>query len=156
MNKELIMNCREIQKNFVYYSEGLLSSQKMQEIRSHLEECKVCSLLLTKVSNTYSVFDLVKVPELPADLTKKIEARLKKHHIQVSFERFTINRSVSGIAATVLVLIGIGLGILVGGKIENIPAVSKNVGLNEAIDNYAGEYTLIESGQSLEALLTNE
>jgi predicted anti-sigma-YlaC factor YlaD len=156
MSKELNMNCGQIRKNLVNYYEGLLSAEKMKEMREHMEGCSSCALLYTKVSNTYLVFDRVKAPDLSFDLINKIEARIKKHSMQVSFERFTINRFVSKVAATVIIIIGIGLGILVGGEMEYIRTANKNVGMNEAFEIFGDEYSLTESGQSLEALLTNE
>jgi anti-sigma factor RsiW len=136
--------------------EGSLSDQKTREVQEHLESCEACSVLLNNVEKTYEAFDNLSVPGINPYLSTKIEARLKKNHLQIEVARLPFRRVFPKVAAGAIIVIGIVLGIFVGGQMKYLHTANKDGGLNEVVEMYTDVYSATDANQNTDAIFTNE
>jgi hypothetical protein len=149
------MKCRYVKNNLFGYIENTLPSQTMQEVSLHLENCKDCKKLFSEVERTYHVYDSLDM-EYP-DLWMGIDKKLKGHHTSV-VEFIPEHRVFYRIAASVIIFIGIGLGVLLGGKyytsrLANKQTITNQYGLPEY---YTSEQNSMDGESDLAVLYPNE
>jgi hypothetical protein len=149
-----IMNCKQTQHQFLFFIEGSLSIQKTQEIHDHLQKCEACSLLFNSIKDTYNAFDNMPLPDMNPYLAYKIESHLTKHSIHLNIAHLPFSRILPKIAASVIIIIGLVLGIFVGGQMKYLHAANQESNLNKAVEMYTGVYN--STGENSEALFSNE
>ena len=149
------MKCREIENNLIAYIEKSLPMDTMQDFELHLQECNACKLLLGKVNATYQSFEFSSIPQLKPFFITRVEAKIHhKKHLPAFVPRYTI---LNKIAASVLILVGIGIGVFIGGKLPSPISSASTTTQSEMLETYASEYNLDDSGfGSLETIMTNE
>lgn len=148
------MNCNQAQNHFLFFMEGSLSSQKTREVQEHLEKCDACAILLNDVEKTYRAFDNVHVPEVNPYLSTRIDARLKKNHLEIEVASLPLRRIFPKVAATAIIIIGIALGVFVGGQMKYLH--SEEGSLNEVVKTYTDVYNASYNNPNTDALLANE
>jgi hypothetical protein len=133
------MKCRYIEKNLLGYIENTLPSHVMTEINIHLEKCNECKHLLNQVKLTYGIFDLneTEVPELFTGIQNKL-----KVHSTTVVEFIPQHRVLYRFAASVVIIVGVALGILIGGKYSTTQ-ISKNASASEQLNS--SEYSATDS-----------
>jgi hypothetical protein len=149
------MKCRETENNLIGYIEKTLTADQMQDMALHLKECNTCNILFDEVKTTYTSFGALPEPSLNPFFYTRVAAKLhNKKHIADFIPKYTV---FTKIASSVLIIVGIGIGIYLGGEMQ-IPAASlSSSAQTEMLEAYTSEYNLDDSGfQVLESLITNE
>ena len=148
------MKCSYVENNLIGLIEKTLSQQFQDEIVHHIDNCQNCKLLVSNVTNAYTVFDSNNI--VIPDLYPAIEQRLRKHHTSV-IEFVPQHRIAFRIAASILVIIGMGLGVFIGGKYysssTSLSQTSAQVDIN---DYYSTENYQMDGETGLALLYTND
>ncbi len=75
------MNCEEIRKNMPQYTSGDLNSEVYTRIKSHLEVCPDCSLLLHEMESTMELIKRKKKQEPNPFLYTRIKEKLSEQEL---------------------------------------------------------------------------
>ena len=151
------MDCKLVYNNLIGFVEDTLPAALSVEMRKHIASCELCQKLVENVAATYTVYDNVPSPEVNPFIYTRIEQKLKN-----KFQTQIINKPVfiwklQPIAATILIFIGIGLGIFIGKNLSNTTAAIVTQDKNEVLNTYASEYYITGiSADNIEVLLNNE
>jgi len=149
------MNCRNLQNNLIGYIEKTLPPSLISEIKLHIEECETCKLLYSQTSSTYLIFEKAKNNSIP-DLFPGISRKLSKHHTSV-IEFVPRYKIIFRVAASITVILGIGIGILVGGKYTSSKnSLSQVTVQEETLDFYSTIINPMDGETGLALLYTNE
>lgn len=138
-NKTDIMKCKHVHKNFIEYIEHTLSEPLSTALHDHLDNCPECKMLFKNILNTYSVFNNLPKPEINPYFYTKIEQRLKSKNQDLSLSSFVLKR-LQPVIASVIIILGIGLGILIGKGLASTNLINKD--RTSILDAYASEYYL--------------
>lgn len=149
------MRCKEFENKIIDYLEGRLQDTELIRMKEHLETCGHCNRLYAEVRRTYDMLGQEKAPELQAGFYDRVLARMQSQ-LPRTERVITLNR-VYATAATVLVLVGLALGILLG---SNMAGNGASMAGNEQIyymDSVASDFYLnTEQTASLENFLVEE
>jgi len=154
---EQIMNCDQINKNLIGYIEQAIPVDLQKKISAHLQECKTCRALYENVVATYTVYDKIPVTEVNPFFYTRLEQKLKAKHL--TNETFVPKMiwKLQPIAASFLIVVGIGLGIMIGKSISGSSISLTSPNRSEILEAYASDYYLTSSGdESLNVLMNNE
>lgn len=138
------MNCKTIHKNLIFFIEKKLPSEIEQQINLHLQQCNVCSSLYKEILATINSIDSEKKIETnPFFYTRLMQ---KIENIKSKKERIILKpafiRIFQPTLYSVIVFLGISLGIWLGYNINN--ESGKNLPGSQAseLQAYANEYYL--------------
>ena len=138
------------------YIEQNLASDIRLQIENHLVGCSTCRKLFEQVEATYTSLDHLVIPHLEPDFINKTIAKIPA--TETAIMRYLPSRKAfNRIAAAVLILISIGFGITLGGKMQTTISVNQNniaISTNETAT--PSDYIVDNGDQSLEVLFTNE
>lgn len=154
------MNCRHIENNLIGYIESSLTPSLMLEVKEHIEACEACKQIYLQVKCTYEIFSDNRNIPVP-DLYPGILQKLKYHHTSV-VEFVPRHRVIYRVAASIIVIIGIGLGIFMGGKYSSIkngnaPSfTSQSNSGDEVSESYSTLVNSMDGESGLAMLYTNE
>jgi predicted anti-sigma-YlaC factor YlaD len=151
------MNCDQVKQNFIGYIERTIPIGLQEEMETHLNECHACGILYQNVAATYTSFGNVPVPEINPFFYARLEHRLAEKY--QPRQKFTLRLlwKLQPIAATFLVLIGIGIGIIIGQSISGSGIALSSPNRTEVLKNYANDYNLTYTGEeNLAVLMNNE
>lgn len=149
------MNCRNIENNLIGYIENTLPEDFSHEMDLHLQNCLKCKNLVLQVQSTYLILDK---PELNTpELFQGIKLKYSKHHTTV-IEFIPRHRIIYRIAASVLIITGIGFGILLGGKFSTSGTSTSKTILEQSNlpDDYSSETSSMDNEPGLASLYSNE
>ena len=151
------MNCYQINKNFIGYIEQTIPTELQEQIGVHLNGCHNCSELYKNIVATYTIYEKLPLPEVNPYFYTRLEQKLKsKHQLNQKFVPQIIWK-LQPVAATILVFIGIGSGILIGTSISGSEITFKKPNRSEVLEVYASDYNLVSTGdESLAILMNNE
>ncbi len=149
------MNCRNVENNIIGYIENTLPMQTHKEIDLHMANCKDCKHLALQIKKTYSILDDANLQE--PELFKAITDKLQRHHTTV-VEFIPKHRIFYRIAASIIVIVGVSLGVFIGGNYssttyDEIQTISSQKGLP---DYYTSVVNSMESESGLVSLYSNE
>lgn len=152
------MNCRNVQKILIDFLEGSLDDATNKGVEKHLESCAKCFDLFQHVRRTYTSYEKVPKRDPGPFFAARVMERYHKKGIVESNTTHRIIRILQPIAASILIVIGVGSGIYLG---KNLAAtktvVSAPVLNNESLETYASEIYLDDLGeQSVDNLINNE
>jgi hypothetical protein len=154
------MNCRHLENNLFGYIESSLTPSLMLEVKEHIEDCEACKQIYLQVKCTYEVFNVHRTMPVP-DLYPGILQKLKYHHVSV-VEFVPRHRVIYRVAASIIVIIGVGIGIFVGGKYSSIKNsntqsfVSQSNSGDEVSESYSTLVNSMDGESGLAMLYTNE
>lgn len=155
--KESKMNCDHVKQNFIGYIEQSIPIDLHEEMNAHFSECPVCRELYQNVAATYTAFDKVTVPELSPYFYTRLEQKLAAKY--QPRQKFTphLMWKLQPIAATLLIILGIGLGILIGQSISGSGITISSPNRSEVLNAYATDYNLTYTGEeNMAELMNNE
>jgi len=95
------MNCREFKSEHVAFVDDLLSAEKMAEGRRHIEHCRECAALDTRIRRSLLVVRNIPQIEPSADFMLRLNAALKQPVIEPRKSRQTLLASSLAAAAAV-------------------------------------------------------
>jgi hypothetical protein len=149
------MTCRDIENNLIGYIENTLPLTLKQEMDLHIQECKECRLMIFQVIKTYNVLDTAYF-EIP-DLYPGIKSKLKRHHTTV-VEFVPQHKIIFRVAASLVVLIGIAMGVILGGKYSStrITGTTANSAQYDLPEYYTSESNSMDNESDLAVLYANE
>ncbi len=146
------MNCDQINKMFIPYSEGELSSRESEEVSTHLQSCKSCSAIYSELQSTYDLIDRRKELEPNAFLYTRIKQQLENEELR---ERGVVKVSIlKKILQPVMVTMVLTFAVFSGIKLGN---TYKQKTENRVIVERTTEYYLNDMQQeSLEMAILND
>ena len=149
------MRCKEFENKIIDYLEGSLSNVEMNRMKDHLEGCEQCSQLYEEIRLTYSMADQEKAPEMHRGFYDRVKARMDSGQPEAG-KTIRLNRFYAA-AATILVLIGLALGILLGSNLARNGASMAGNEHTYYMDSIASDFYLnTEQTASLENFLVEE
>ncbi|NJK94280.1 MAG: hypothetical protein HC905_04465 [Bacteroidales bacterium] len=98
-----MMNCSHIKNHILAYIEKTLSQQELDSMKSHIESCDACKVLLNRFSSVYSSMDSVN-PEVSPYFYSKTLNRLEKGKEQESWIPLSLLNSLKPVLAGLLLL----------------------------------------------------
>ncbi len=149
------MNCNQINKNIIGYAEQSIPIYLQEQMTSHLQECQKCRILFEEVKATYSVYDKTIVPEINPFFYTKLQQKLQSGY-QTETKMIKLAWKLHPMAASVLIVIGIGMGIMLGNSISGSGITIIKPNRSEVLEAYASDYFVSTSDESLAVLMNNE
>ena len=151
------MNCKYVNKNLIGYIEQAIPIKLQEEIKEHLNECHACRKLLEEVRATYTVFDKRPVPEVNPFFYSKLEQKLKNKEKREAAFFPEIIWKLRPVAASVLIFIGISMGVFIGNSLYGSGIALKKPDRAEILNAYASEYYLTDTGDdTMNTLISNQ
>ena len=116
----MIMRCKEIKENLIFFIEGSLNHDRAMQIQKHLEECQECKSSYLKLKSVLSIIETEKIKESNPYFSMKVLERLKySSETSKVFSAFKIIRILKPVVAIFLIGIAIYTGILMGGSFSH-------------------------------------
>lgn len=143
------MNCKLLQKNLIGYIEGTISPTLRHLMDDHAKNCHSCSKLIHQVKATYKLIDEISVPEPDPLFYTRLEQRLKTK-LKPQARSVSLFEKLKPLAASLLLIIGIGIGFAIGKNLQNVSLTSSE--REEILKEYASDYYL--SGANEENVYT--
>jgi hypothetical protein len=151
------MNCKHLYKDIIGYAEHTISSDLNKKIEQHLSECSSCEKIYQEVLKTYEVFDHCPTPEVNPYFYTRVEQKLKALRDREIFSVYGLVWKIKPVAATVLIVAGISMGVFIGKNISGSNSSTNNNDRKEILEAYATDYYLTgTSDESTYVLVTNE
>jgi hypothetical protein len=148
------MKCKQVHKNFIGYIENTLPGALSTALHDHLDNCPECKKVYDHILATYTVFNKLPNPEINPFFYTKVEQRLKSKVQQGLTLSTLITKKLQPVIASVIIIVGICLGIIVGKGLANSRFTNKDSAILEA---YASEYYLSGTNDdSVDAFIDNE
>lgn len=149
------MKCKDIHTNWIGYLEKTLSERERQAMEKHLSHCTSCNALIENVKNTYTLFDHKKGTGPSPFFVTRVEQALTKRIQQEPVSPVLAIRWMP-VAASFLLLLAIGTGILVGNKLSSgLSVQTTTYTTSEMFEAYTSGYDTNHT-LSLESIFYNE
>lgn len=149
------MRCKEFENKIIDYLEETLPATEMNRINEHLEKCGQCSRLYDEIRRTYGLPGQEKAPEMQPGFYERVKTKMDSKQENAG-KSISLNRFYAA-AATILVLIGLALGILLG---SNLAGNDSSMAADEHtfyMDSIASDFYLnTDQTASLENFLVEE
>lgn len=109
--KQIKMNCKQIHSNLIFYLEGELSSEKMQAVKFHLNDCDGCRHFAEMLKQQLQLIESEKQAEVSPYFFTKLSVRLDE-----SYERplLPVQGWLQTATLSLLLIVGIVIGIYFG------------------------------------------
>jgi len=148
------MKCNKVHKNLIFYIDGELSSDKTEEIYTHLMQCNECRKLYEQMAGIWNSAKEERIPYQPFFYTR-VEQELKNNKAK---EQSILKRYGKVILQSAIYFIVLGMGIFIGVQLgQGVPSqqqISDNEisSRQEFIEAYADSNYI--NGMQLESLET--
>lgn len=115
------MKCKAIHKKLIFFLEGDLPEDEMQEIKEHLSRCPGCMMFAQEMKKTLAVMQL----EIPVQVTSYFYTRIKARMEEQDEKQWKnagfsiLQKALQPVLFTVLLMAGIYTGIKIGGNAFN-------------------------------------
>ncbi len=112
------MNCKTLHKKLIFFIEGDLPYEEMQEAEAHLDECVECAAFAEEMKKTLEVVQWEKqIPGTPFFYTR-LKARMEKEQEETLPDRKSLvwNQIIQPAIFSFLLLIGVYTGIKIGSQ----------------------------------------
>ncbi len=119
------MSCKKIHNNLIFYLEGELSSEEMQAVRSHLDDCDDCRRFAEMMKQQLQLIESEKQTEVSPYFFTKLSVRLDEKYEQF---RLPAQGWLQLTTFSLLLIVGIVVGIYLG----NLPY---NTVQTQSVDN---------------------
>ena len=150
------MNCKVFENNVIGLIEGTLSVDLKSDMDKHLLQCEKCNKLYQNVRATYNIRSSADNQKVTPYFYSHLEQRLNKNKENNLYSLRMLNVPWQSVAAGILILTGIYIGIYIGKNI-NIPDKSTTItNDNDVLNIYVTEYYIDKTRyESLEYLDSN-
>jgi hypothetical protein len=143
------MDCKQIEKNIVFFIDKELSSEKNIAFISHINHCERCSVLVENISKTIDTKN-----NIPEDFYFYTRLKQKMDSKSIPIPFFS-RRILQPIALFSLLIIGGYMGVFIGNQYKSISMTTEDNRTTQ-IKSYAEENYLTElSNENFESLLTS-
>ncbi len=131
------MNCRQVKSKLSAYQDKELSELQMAEIENHLQVCSVCSQALQDMNDVWEVLSNVETIESAPFFWTRLSQQIKEKDTKQSNRIFgflpTIRLSFP-ILTTVVLIIGVFIGIYLGKNIYQHSVLPSTVMIEQDLD----------------------
>ena len=114
------MNCKEVNKNLIFYVEGELQPEKEMELQEHLKDCHDCNILFLNLKETMATIaqekSILPNPFLYTRLQEKISNLEESRKIFVFKPEFI--KILQSVTLSLLLVLGVVFGISMGNSIQ--------------------------------------
>jgi Predicted integral membrane protein len=151
------MNCNKAKQNLIGYLEQTIPIDLQDAMSAHFSECPACRKLYKDVAATYNVLVNEPVPEVNPFFYTRLEQKLRTKYQPQQRVTPRIIWKLQPIAATLLIIIGVGIGIVIGSSISGSGVSLSKPNRSEVLKTYATDYNLTYTGEeSISVLANNE
>jgi len=151
------MNCKQIEKDIVFYVDNELSPEKTSLIVSHIAECKYCESLYHHIKSTLQVINAEKILQDDVYFYTRLQQRMENRQKQHWFFNLFPLRIIQPIAIICLLAFGIFTGIKIGNQYNttNVNLTSEESRISQ-LNAYSEETYMAEiSNENMESLFTS-
>ena len=148
------MNCKEINKNLIFYIEGVLSSEKKLLVEEHLAKCEKCKQLFTEIKKTYDVINNENKVDVNPFFYTRVKAKMEdvnESSVNTIF-RPSFIKILQTSVAVVLIAVAVYTGIMMGDNFINTSMASVNQQAYSEYQEYSQEVFL--DGLAIESIET--
>ncbi len=145
------MDCKQIEKNILFFIDKELSVANNIAFNAHLNNCEHCKLKVENISATYQSFDIVEDKLDDPYFYTRLKQKLENNNTKTPY---FVKRILQPASLVSLLLLGIFTGIFIGSQYKSINSTSEEI-RNSQIKTYAEENYLTElDNDNYEYLLT--
>jgi len=149
------MRCKEFENKIIDYLEETLPAKETDRVNEHLERCDQCSRLYDEIRRTYRMLDQEKAPQMQPGFYERVKTKMDSERPEAG-KSIRLNRFYAA-AASILVLIGLALGILLGSNLAGNGSSMASEEHTYYMDSIASDFYLnTEQTASLENFLVEE
>lgn len=146
------MDCKQIEKNILFYIDKELSITNNIAFNAHLNNCEHCKLLVENVSTTYQSYDIITENLENPYFYTRLKQKLENKNTRTPY---FVKRILQPVSLASLLLLGIFTGIFIGSQYKSINSTSEEIRSSQ-IKTYAEENYLTElDNDNYEYLLTS-
>lgn len=109
------MKHKSIHNDLIFYLEGELSSERNREISEHLSTCSECRQFAEVLKASFSIIEKEKNQEQNPFFYQALKAKIENR--KPVEKTFGIQRILQPVLFTVILIVGIGFGVIMGSKI---------------------------------------
>jgi hypothetical protein len=110
------MKCKTLHKKLIFFLDGDLSAEEMEQMRLHLSECNDCATFAEDMKKTLAILEFEKSPEVNPFFYTRLKTKLENQTIKQ--DRISLNpvwaRILQPSLFSVLLIAGIYSGIKIG------------------------------------------
>ena len=146
------MNCKEINKNLIFYIEGELQSEKEIELQEHLKNCHDCNVLFMNLKETLTIITKEKAIKPNPFLFTRIQQDISnlKEPGKMLFSPPAFTKILQTAAFSLLLIMGVIFGISVGNSLHDQTP-------NQSVVHQSDEFYLNDLQQeAIESILLND
>ena len=145
------MDCKEVNKELIFYIENSLSIKKSKAIENHIKTCKNCNTLYITLKESIEIIENEKIKETDSFFYKRLSEKFKKIDKPKEKQIWLKSKQVylQSIAATIAIILSIYSGILLGSyqtntndisaeysEVDEYELVAESYNLNQTASNY--------------------
>lgn len=71
------MECKTLHKKIIFFLDGELPAMEIEQMKSHLSECKVCAAFAEEMRKTFEVFNIEKSPAVNPFFYTRLKAKME-------------------------------------------------------------------------------
>lgn len=131
------MECRNIQKELIFYLDGELPEERMKSIGEHLDGCPSCSAFLEELKKDMVIIEVEKKPDVSSYFFTRLSVQLDER-AQVQ-ERNAWTRLVQPAFFSLLLIIGVYGGLRLGYNASAPVAKQPQISVMPYMDDFADE-----------------
>jgi len=110
------MECKSLHKKIIFFLEGELSAEEMEQMKLHLSECGDCAAFAREMEKTFAILQSEKSPAINPFFYTRLKAKMENQAAEqnVIFRNPVWARILQPAFFSVLLLAGIYMGIKIG------------------------------------------
>ena len=144
------MNCKEVNKELIFYIEDSISIEKKQAIENHINECTNCRKLYDVLRESFEIIENEKITKTDSFFYTRLSEKIKQIDKPKEKQIWLKSKQVylQSIAASIAIILSIYSGILLGSTEVN----ANNIGAENIEPNdyelFAESYNLSQNTES--------
>ncbi len=110
------MKCKTLHNKLIFFLEGELPEKEMGLVKTHLSECGTCAAFAEEMKKTLGILETEKSPAVNPFFYTRLKSKLENQESEQKqvFWRSALVRVLQPAAFSILLLIGIYIGIKIG------------------------------------------
>jgi len=114
------MNCKEVNKNLIFYIDGELKPEKETEIQEHLMNCKDCNILFLNLKESMAIITQEKEAKPNPFLFTRIQEEISnlEEPRKAYILRPNFIKVLQAVTLSLLLVVGVIFGISMGNSIQ--------------------------------------
>lgn len=110
------MKCKTIHSKIIFYFDGDLAPDEMEQIKLHLSQCADCAAFAGELSKSMAILESEKSPKINPFFYTRLKAKLENQQIGQNeiYRRPILLRALQPVFFSILLFVGIYAGIKIG------------------------------------------